>query len=359
MKTIFNLILIFGLAAFGAHAQDAVSPPMSTYQPLSGAQLNQLLGPVALYPDPLMAVLLPASTFPTEIVLADRYVSNGGDPNQIDQQPWDQSVQALAHYPDVLKWMDDNLNWTTQLGQAFINQQQDVMNAVQQLRSDAYNLGNLQSTPQQQVVDDNGYIEILPANPDNLYVPDYQPSQVYYQAPSGPPFIVFTTGYLIGPWLCCDFDWNNHNVVYWTAGYPRPANWWRYRPAQRTAYLANHTTIWNAANRPGYQGYQGDRGWNNQGDRGWNPPAVNRPAPILSGHPTPTFGEHDMNDQRPSDNAFIGIQSAHDTRDFSNRGQESTGADNHSSGGGGFHGGGNQPPSGGGAPPSGGGGGRR
>ena len=106
-------------------------------KPLSGPQLDQLLGPIALYPDPLIAQILPASTLPTQIVLADRYVSGGGDPNQIDQQPWDPSVQALARYPNVLKWMDDNLDWTTELGQAFLNQPQDVMDSIQRLRQSA------------------------------------------------------------------------------------------------------------------------------------------------------------------------------------------------------------------------------
>ena len=162
-------------------AQSLVPPPMPAYQPLSDAQLDQLLGPIALYPDPLIAQILPASTLPTQIVLADRYVSGGGDPNQIDQQPWDPSVQALARYPNVLKWMDDNLNWTTELGQAFLNQQQDVMDSIQRLRQSAFNLGNLQSTPQQQVINDGGYIEIVPADPQVIYVPVYQPDQVYYQ----------------------------------------------------------------------------------------------------------------------------------------------------------------------------------
>src|SRR5580698_4345474 len=186
MKTLFNLLLIFGLvaAAFTARAQDEVPPPMPEAQSFNDAQLQQLLGPIALYPDPLIAVMLPAAALPTEIVMADRYVNGGGDPNQIDQQPWDPSVQALAHYPDVLKWMDDNLNWTAQVGQAFQNQQQDVMTSIQRLRTMAYNMGNLQSTPQQQVVDDNGNIEILPVSQDNLYVPQYQPDQVYYEAPS-------------------------------------------------------------------------------------------------------------------------------------------------------------------------------
>src|SRR5271169_1736929 len=128
------LLWIFTGALLSVRSQTAVPPPMPAYQPLSDAQLDQLLGPIALYPDPLIAQILPASTLPTQIVLADRYVTGGGDPNQIDQQPWDASVQALARYPEVLKWMDDNLGWTTQLGQAFLNQQPAVMESIQRLR---------------------------------------------------------------------------------------------------------------------------------------------------------------------------------------------------------------------------------
>ncbi len=159
-------------------AQTAVPPPMSAYQPLPAAQLDQLLGPIALYPDPLIAQMLPASTFPTQIVLADRYVSGGGDPNQIEQQPWDASIRAMARYTNVLKWMDDNLAWTTELGQAFVNQQPDVMISIQRLRASASKLGNLQSSPQQQVVADGGNIEIVPADPQVIYVPVYQPAGI-------------------------------------------------------------------------------------------------------------------------------------------------------------------------------------
>src|SRR5664280_2779683 len=172
MKLLFKiavLLCVFIGTAISLRAQTAVPPPMTAYQPLAAAQLDQLLGPIALYPDPLIA----------QIVLADRYVTGGGNPNQIDQQPWDPSVQALARYPGVLKWMDDNLNWTTDLGQAFINQQPDVMVSIQRLRTAASNVGNLQSTPQQQVVNDGGYIEIVPADPQVIYVPVYQPDQVY------------------------------------------------------------------------------------------------------------------------------------------------------------------------------------
>jgi len=174
---------------------------MAAYQPMTAAQLDQLLGPIALYPDPLIAQILPASTLPTQIVLADRYVTGGGDPNQIGQQPWDPSVQALARYPSVLKWMDDNLSWTTDLGQAFINQQQDVMISIQRLRAAASKLGNLPSSPQQQVITDGSDIEIVPADPQVIYVPVYQPDQVYYDAAYGSPFITFGIGWPIGLWL--------------------------------------------------------------------------------------------------------------------------------------------------------------
>ncbi|HTV43387.1 MAG TPA: DUF3300 domain-containing protein [Candidatus Sulfotelmatobacter sp.] len=368
MKTIFNLTLmfVFGLAVFvsmpRAQAQDQVPPPMPAGQTFSDAQLQQLLGPIALYPDPLIANMLPAATLPTEIVMADRYVSGGGDPNQIDQQPWDPNVQALAHYPAVLKWMDDNLNWTTQLGEAFQNQQDDVMNAIQELRTEAYNLGNLQSTPEQQVVDDNGYIEIIPANPDDLYVPQYQPDQVYYDQPivGGTPYITFGVGFVIGPWLCGDFDWHNRHLIYWDRDHPRPAGWWNQTPQFRANYFAaGHANVWNPANRATYNAPAwGDRGYDNH--LPWTAPAVNRPAPAPV-------------EQRP--NAFIGIQNSQDTRDYSDRGEHSmetmpqfrnlgafhggepAGGQFHGGGapaGGGYHGGGS-PPAGGG----GGGGGRR
>jgi hypothetical protein len=182
MRNIFKLCLllfIFTSTTVSMRAQDPVPPPAPANQPLSDAQLDQMLGPIALYPDPLIAEILPASTFPTQIVLADRYTTGGGDPNQISQQPWDASVQAVARYPSVLKWMDDNLSETTALGQAFINQQSAVMASIQRLRASASSLGNLQTTSQQDVTTDGNDIEIEPANDQEMYVPDYQSDQVY------------------------------------------------------------------------------------------------------------------------------------------------------------------------------------
>ncbi len=325
-------------------AQSLVPPPMPAYQPLSDAQLDQLLGPIALYPDPLIAEILPASTFPTQIVLADRYVSGGGDPNQIDQQPWDASVQALARYPNVLKWMDDNLNWTTELGQAFLNQQQDVMDSIQRLRQSAYNLSNLQSTSQQQVVNDGGDIEIVPVDPQVIYVPVYQPDQVYYQTPYGPPFITFGIGFPIGVWLNCDFDWGHHNIIVWGHDHPRPPNWWHEPPRQRNT---GHTTVWHSGNRPVAVGVnRGDRGYgipHNQpvvatvgrsmsdsvAPRRTPAPAARPEAPATRAsmpiaRPTPAPIERSQPVSRSESNgAFIGIESSRDTKTYSDRGQQS------------------------------------
>ena len=375
MKRIFNLaVLLWGMAALPVWAQVAVPPPMPDYQPLAPQQLDQLLAPIALYPDPLMAQILPASTLPTEIVMADRYVTGGGDPNLIDQQPWDPSVQALARYPSVLQWLDDNLDWTTELGQAFINQQQDVMDSVQRLRTDAYNVGNLQTTPQQQVVNDGGDIEILPADPNVIYLPDYQPDQVYYQGGFG---LSFGISYPIGIWLNCDFDWHHRHLFVWDHGHPRPHDWWHQRPDQRVRALADHTTVWRPTNRPGSVTVRGgDRGWNNPVARSTGPivnrpeprrtPEVNRPrpepAPVIRQPESVPFQrsapapvQHFEPSRPVSSGPFIGIQSSHETRSFSDRGQQSMQTITHSAPAPSFNSGGG----GGGRGPSGGGGGGR
>jgi hypothetical protein len=382
MKSVFKIVVllcVFTGAAMSVRAQTAVPPPMAAYQPLAYQQLDQLLGPIALYPDPLIAQILPASTVPTQIVLADRYVSGGGDPNQIDQQPWDPSVQALARYPNVLRWMDDNLNWTTDLGQAFLYQQQDVMDSIQRLRTSANNIGNLQSTPQQQVINDGGYIEIVPANPQVIYVPVYQPDQVYYQTAYGTPFITFGIGFPIGLWLDFDFDWGNHNIIVWGHDHPRPSNWWHEPPRQRNM---GNTTVWHRGNYPGAVGVnRGDRGYgvpHNQpvvatvgrsvsdsaaprrtpapaarpeapATRSSMPVARPTPAPVVARpetarqvpqhdvraisvpHPAPAPVQHSQPVSRPeSTGALIGIQSSHDTRAYSNRGQQSVQTITHS-----------------------------
>ena len=377
IKTPVLVCLLTG-AVLSVWAQAAVPPPMPAYQTLPAAQLDQLLGPIALYPDPLIAEILPASTLPTQIVLADRYITGGGDPSLIAQQPWDASVQAVARYPSVLKWMDDNLNWTTQTGQAFLNQQPDVMNAIQRLRTTASKLGNLQSSPQQQVITDGSDIEIVPADPQVIYVPVYQPDQVYYDTAYGPPFITFGIGWPFGIWMDYDCNWGAGDLIFWGNGYSRPANWWHEPSRQRDM---GHTGVWRADYHPGAVAA-------NRGDRGYGGDAISRsvapsvirqelahpaaqrdersinssgPAPARGGtvndfsgerstsisRPTPAPDEHAATISRPESNgAFMGIQSPSDTRTYSNRGQQSMQSVTHSapvsrpapSGGGGFSG---------------------
>lgn len=187
-------------------------------QRLSSDDLNDLLGPIALYPDALVALILPASTVPSDITLAARYLNQNGDNANVDDQPWDPSVKALARYPDVLKWMDDNLEWTNSLGEAFVEQPADVMNAVQVLRAEAKDKGNLVNTPQQTVVVDKPTkeIRIVPTEPDVIYVPQYDPEVVYvrdYQPDYG-PVIAFGVGFAAGAWLDYDCDWGGGSIYY-------------------------------------------------------------------------------------------------------------------------------------------------
>jgi Protein of unknown function (DUF3300) len=162
----------------------------------SPEQLQQLVAPIALYPDSLVAQILAASTFPEEIVEADRWVQSHPDlkgdalGQAIDQEPWDPSVKALAAFPSVLGNMDKNLSWTSSLGDAYYNQEQDVMNAIQVMRRRAQEAGNLNSTSQQTVTTEDSDIKIEPASPEIVYVPAYDPWIVY-----GGPIVVWPGWY--------------------------------------------------------------------------------------------------------------------------------------------------------------------
>jgi len=180
----------------------------------SPAELDELLAPIALYPDPLLAQMLPAATYIDQIDEAARYVGQFGRGARIDEQPWDVSVKAVAYYPDILFMMDRKNDWTISLGQAFVNQQQDVMDAIQRLRDEALSAGNLVSTPQQQVIVEDGFISIVPAQPELVFIPQYDPLAVYIEPPPPYGFITFGVGFTIGVWLDRDCDWRGHRVFY-------------------------------------------------------------------------------------------------------------------------------------------------
>jgi len=166
-----------------AYGQNA--PVVSPAQPLDAGRLEQLVAPIALYPDALLAQVLAASTYPNQVVEADRWRQAQGyaPPEQIaagaDMQSWDPSVKALTAFPQVLAQMDRSLQWTADLGNAYFNQPQDLMEAVQVMRRRAQEAGTLRSGPQEVVRDDQGVIALAPPDPQVVYVPAYNPWAVY------------------------------------------------------------------------------------------------------------------------------------------------------------------------------------
>src|SRR3984893_1518119 len=190
MKQVFTVLLCCLLvqftsqaAAYGAIGQSTDS---ATAAPkLSAQELQQLVAPIALYPDALVAQILAAATYPTQIVEADRWMQSHsnlkGDElaKEVDKQSWDPSVKALTQFSSVLENMDKNLSWTSSLGDAYANQEQDVTAAVQTLRQQAHNAGHLNSNEQEKVTTQGNTIVIEPANPEVVYVPQYDPWLVY------------------------------------------------------------------------------------------------------------------------------------------------------------------------------------
>lgn len=219
----FLIPLLLGLCLIRPlPAQDpAGDPPVAVR---TSAELSELLGPIALYPDALVALILPAATAPLDIVLCTRHVTDNRPLVEVEQESWDPSVKALAHYPDTLRWLDENLEWTTQVGNAFIEQPVQVMQTIQELRATARALGNLVDTPEQRIVMDDSAIRIIPTQPDLIYVPRYDPLVVYIQRPTTSPFLIFSTGYRVGSWLSYDWDWRQHRLYRgdWSNG-------WDYR----------------------------------------------------------------------------------------------------------------------------------
>ena len=172
-------------------------------------QLDQMLAPIALYPDDLLTQILMASTYPLEIVQAARWTKQNeklqGDAltEALEKQDWDPSVKSLVNFPDVLSKMNEKLEWTQNLGDAFLAQEKEVMDTIQNLRKKAQEAGNLKDTEQQKVVVEKETIVIQPANPEVIYVPSYNPAVIYgawwWPAfPPFPPFFLPPPGMLMG-----------------------------------------------------------------------------------------------------------------------------------------------------------------
>jgi hypothetical protein len=251
-------VLIIPLASGNLNAQGA-------YAPLDAPGLDQLVAPIALYPDSLVAQILTASTYPQQINDADNWSrQNAGLPPQqradiANGMPWDPSVKALTAFPSVLDNMARNANWSTQLGNAYYNQPGDVMNAVQAARVQAQQAGYLRSTPQQRVYYDGGQILIAPVNPAVVYVPYYDPWRIYgvgWVSPYsgfyvGPPPVGFALGLGLGfaavgisIGLFGHYGWGFNS---WSPN-------WRGGPVfyNHSAYYSRSATVYNHGNFGGY-----------------------------------------------------------------------------------------------------------
>ncbi len=171
-----------------AYPQQGYGQQLAQGQPISPDELTQLVAPIALYPDALVAQILAASTYPAQIAAANQWLRSMGNasPDQIAagadaQSSWDPSIKALTAFPQVLGMLNQNLQWTTNLGNAYYNQPQDVLQTIQVMRQRAEDAGNLQSTPQEEVTENQGAIDIAPTDPQVVYVPTYNPWGVYGQ----------------------------------------------------------------------------------------------------------------------------------------------------------------------------------
>ena len=357
-------------------------------------QLQQLVAPIALYPDALVAQVLAASTYPSQVVEADRWVrSNSGLKGEqlvaaVDQQPWDPSVKGLTQFPSVLDNMSKNLSWTSSLGDAYFNDPNGVMSAIQMLRVDAEKAGNLKSTPEQTVTTQGQTIVIEPANPQVVYVPEYSPSVVYGAAiPAYPGYsgwdvaaasaLSFGVGAAVGAatgawgWGHWGTNWNSGNVTFNRNTYVSNSNTFANRSAYGQSYRgpaggqayrgpAGGQAYKGPAGAEAYKGPQGGAAYRGPGGaEGYRPPSSsgNLAKPSNTGASARNysgassqmsrgFGEAGQSSLGTRSNAFSGfsqggaarMDSARGSSSFS--GARSSGGGARMGGGGGFGGGG-------------------
>jgi len=369
LASLLSLALLFATLPQSLPAQDAPAaepaPAAPTYAQQTPEQLQRLVAPIALYPDSLVAQVLAASTFPEEVVEADRWVQEHPDlkgealGKAVDEQPWDPSVKALTAFPSVLGNMDKNLSWTSTLGDAYYNQQQDVMDAIQVMRHKAQAAGALKNEQHEVVKEDGPDIDIEPAEPDVVYVPAYNPWLIYgypivawpgwYPYPGiwfGGPFFSFGIGFGIGwfggfgwGWGHWGFDWHHRYAVYGGG---------RYYSRSRTFY--NRGSYYRGGGERGVErnvqhgvsgGAHGERGevGGAHGGAAEHPGAAARPfegdRQAARGYAAP------RGESGTRSGAFSGYEHGGQARSFSSRGSASMGGGAaRGGGGGGSHGGG-------------------
>jgi hypothetical protein len=356
-------------------SQDQPEPPPSadtgSVAEPSAEDLDQLVAPIALYPDALVAQILAAATYPSQISEADRWIQQNPDlkadalAKAVDPQPWDPSVKALAQFPSVLAMMDKNLSWTSSLGDAYVNDQQNVLDAVQVMRQRAEQAGNLKSTQQENVTNDGQAIDIEPTDPEVVYVPEYDPWAVYgAPVPFYPDWYGMPGLYIDGPgiawgagigigvfggfgwgWHHWGADWHRHDLMFDHNRYV----------SHSSTFVNRHDFGRGGFNRGGGFAHGGPApggGFPHAGPAPGGGFAHGGPAPgggFAHGGPAPgggfphatPIGGGGIPGGAMSGNhssAFSGFNHGGVASSFSSRGRASFGGGSH--GGGGFHGGG-------------------
>ncbi len=325
--------------AFGPAGQSNEQQPAPTAQH-SPQELQQLVAPIALYPDSLVAQILAASTYPTQIVEAERWIQGHSNlkgeelAKEVDKQDWDPSVKAMTQFPSVLENMDKNLSWTSSLGEAYVNQSDDVTNAVQTLRREAQKAGNLNSNEQEKVTTQGNTIIIEPASPQVVYVPAYDPWAVY-----GAPIVAYPGWYPVPGifWGGVGLSFGIGFGIGFFAGYGWGWHHWGYDWHGRRPFFDHHE--WASHSRDfGHEGFHhGDFGhgnFNHGNSNHGNAFRESRPgggSPGVHGSSAPHFQPGTRS------GAFSGFDHGGNVRGFSSRGRSSFGGGSR---GGGFHGGG-------------------
>jgi len=206
MRVISLLLTLALIAPFEVMPSGAAAQEGAGAKTFKSEELEQVLAPIALYPDSLLVQILMASTYPLEVVQADRWAKQNknlkGDAlaKELEKQPWDPSVKSLVNFPQVLEMMSQKLDVTQKLGDAFLAQQKDVMDTIQKLRKKAEASGNLKTTKEQKVIVEKETIVIQSASPEVVYVPTYNPTVVYgaWPYPAYPPYPYYPPGYAAG-----------------------------------------------------------------------------------------------------------------------------------------------------------------
>ncbi len=376
-RTLIWLLVLSLVVPAGVFAQGTgTSKPVFKQE-----ELEQMLAPIALYPDDLIAQMLMASTYPLEIVTAARWVKANpklkGDQltAALEKQNWDPSVKSLVNFPSVLDMMNEKLDWTEKLGDAFLAQQKDVMSTVQKLRAKAQAQGTLKTTKEQKVIVQQQEIVIVPADPQVIYVPAYNPTVVYgaWPYPAYPPYPYYPPGYVAGAaafsfaagvavgaawgyaWGGCNWNHgdvnvnvnknaninnniNRSNYANKISNNPNGQGQWKHDPDHRkgVAYRDQNTSNkYGQGQRPGSDTRKDSRGHSTDtrgkqattGDRGGRDTMGQGKPSAGSRQETPKVSDRSSMQQARSSNAFDGMdRGGKETKMASDRGRASSGS---------------------------------